>query len=120
MTALFAPVGPLEALLVDRVTASAWRLNRVARLEAGIIGFRTNEAQAELASSRRAGDPLAVGWIRDVTGANALSTLGRYETHLDRGLFRALHELQRLQATRLGRNVPPPAVVDVEISSSHT
>ncbi len=45
------------------------------------------------------------------------TVIGRYETTLERGLYRALHELQRLQATRLGRDVAPPAVVDIQVSS---
>ena len=38
-----------------------------------------------------------------------LSKLSRYEAAIERGLYRALHELQRLQATRAGQLVPPPA-----------
>ena len=56
-------------------------------------------------------------FIRDADGANAFSKLSRYETAIERSLYKALHELQRLQA---GRNtegdVPPPAAVDVEVS----
>jgi hypothetical protein len=56
-------------------------------------------------------------FIRDADGANAFSKLSRYETAIERSLYKALYELQRLQA---GRNtegdVPPPAVVDVEVS----
>ena len=37
-------------------------------------------------------------FIRDAEGANAFSKLSRYETAIERGLYRALHELQRLQA----------------------
>ena len=55
--------------------------------------------------------------IRDAERVNAFSKLSRYETAIERSLYKALHELQRLQA---GRNtegdVPPPAVVDVEVS----
>ena len=37
----------------------------------------------------------------------------RYEAHLDRSLYKALHELQRLQAMRLGREAPLPVAIDV-------
>lgn len=40
----------------------------------------------------------------------------RYESHLERSLYKALHELQRLQAARRGLPVPPPIVVDVDVS----
>jgi len=41
--------------------------------------------------------------------------LSRYEAHIERGMFRALHELQRLQAARKNGNVSVPAAVDVHI-----
>jgi hypothetical protein len=40
----------------------------------------------------------------------------RYENHLSRQLYQALHELQRLQAARDGQPVPPPAVVEVGVN----
>src|SRR5215210_6475950 len=56
-------------------------------------------------------------FIRDSEKVNAFSKLSRYETAIERSLYKALHELQRLQAGRnTERNVPPPAVVDVEVS----
>jgi hypothetical protein len=56
-------------------------------------------------------------FIRDAEGANAFSKLSRYETAIERSLYRALHELQRLQAARrAGGGVAPPAVVDVDVS----
>ena len=45
--------------------------------------------------------------------ADTLSKVSRYEAALERGLFRALHELQRLQAMRAGAAVLPPVAVDV-------
>ena len=44
------------------------------------------------------------------------SKLSRYETSLERGFYRALHELERLQARRAGRNVPLPVAVDVDLA----
>lgn len=45
-----------------------------------------------------------------------LDKVSRYETTLERSLFRTLHELQRLQAARAGERVLPPAAVDVDLS----
>ena len=42
--------------------------------------------------------------------------LSRYEVTLDRTLFKCLHELQRLQASRRGEPVPLPEAVDVTIT----
>ena len=43
--------------------------------------------------------------------------LCRYEAHLERGLYKALHELQRLQAARGGEYVAPPAALDVTLDA---
>lgn len=40
----------------------------------------------------------------------------RYESHIERSLFRSLHELQRLQAKRHGQDVAPPAAIDIEVA----
>lgn len=43
----------------------------------------------------------------------------RYEAHLDRCLYRAIHELQRLQATRRGEVVPAPLAIEVNSSGGN-
>jgi hypothetical protein len=56
-------------------------------------------------------------FARDASGANAFSKLSRYETTIERGLYKALHELQCLQASRgAGSGALPPVAVDVEAS----
>jgi len=103
------PVGELENLLVDRIVSLTWRLRRLGRVEAGIFAW-------ELHGDVRGPDTSALGlaFIRDGNGANAFSKLSRYETTIERGLYKALHELQRVQAARgsVG-SVPPPLAVDV-------
>lgn len=44
-----------------------------------------------------------------------LDKVSRYETTLERSLFRTLHELQRLQDARSGRPVLPPVALDVDV-----
>ena len=55
-------------------------------------------------------------FARDANRANAFSKLSRYETAIERTLYRALHELERRQAARRGAAVTPPQVLDVEVS----
>jgi hypothetical protein len=56
-------------------------------------------------------------FMRDASDANAFSKLSRYETAIERSLYKALHELQRLQTARhAGGSVSPPLAVDVEVS----
>lgn len=47
-----------------------------------------------------------------------LDKVTRYETHLERSLFRTLHELQRLQAARSGVGLLPPSTLDMEVCVS--
>ena len=69
-----------------------------------------SEQRAEIATLGRT-------FARDATGVNAFSKLSRDETTIERGLYKALHELQRLQASRgAGSGTPPPVAVDVDVS----
>jgi hypothetical protein len=45
--------------------------------------------------------------------ADATDKLLRYEAHVDRGLYRAMDQLERLQRRRRGENVPPPLNINV-------
>ena len=54
---------------------------------------------------------------RILPDGDTLQKVSRYEAHLSRQLYQALHELQRLQATRAGQPVPPPAALDVTVDA---
>jgi hypothetical protein len=43
---------------------------------------------------------------------DATDKLLRYEAHLDRQLYRAMDQLERLQRRRKGENVPPPVNIN--------
>ena len=103
------PEGGLEELLADMVCASAWRLRRLMSVEAGLFEREYDDYISKkpahffkIACSGQDGD--------------TLSKLSRYEATIERGLYKALRELQRLQAERRGQDVPPPAAVDVEVT----
>jgi len=59
---------------------------------------------------------LARGFVWDAGGADALGRLTRYEAAIERGLFRALHEMQRLQAAWREPGVHPPLAVDLRLN----
>lgn len=46
-----------------------------------------------------------------------LEKIQKYESHLSRQFHRDLHELQRLQAMRLGHPVAAPIAIDIEVAS---
>lgn len=44
-------------------------------------------------------------------------TFFRYESSIERNIYKALHELQRLQAERSGQSVVPPLALDLDIGN---
>ena len=105
-----APVGELETLLVDHMVACAWRLRRLHAVEAGVFqGERDDDIW---------GPHGALGYAFH-QATETFAKLARYEAALERAFYRALHELQRLQAARAGQAVPPPVAVDVDITVAH-
>ena len=48
-------------------------------------------------------------------GESILSKLSKYETAIERQLYRALHQLGRRQAARRGAALTPPQVLEVEV-----
>ncbi len=51
----------------------------------------------------------------DAKYAGAISKLSRYEAAIERSLYRALHELQRVQAARQDGQPPASIAVDVTV-----
>jgi len=88
------PETEIERLLTDRIVANIWRLKRALGMEDG-----------EVVSS-------SGGLMYDS------DRFFRYETMLEKSLYKALHELERTQAKRNGKDVPLPAVVDINLDSS--
>lgn len=87
----FKPEGFLERLFLERALAAAWRLSRVTQMESILISHAAkNHFDRE-------------GNIADVLhydSGDGLMLLSRYETSLERILFRSLTELRRLQTAR--------------------
>jgi len=107
-----APVGDLT-LLVDRMVACAWRLRRLHAVEAGVFEHERRDFEG-------ADEGLGRAFLKASSGGgDTFSKLTRYEATLERAFYRALHELQRLQAARAGQAVPPPVAVDVDVTVAH-
>lgn len=117
------PVGELELLLTDRIITNFWRLRRVMEVEKAAMewekyyvgvdlnldfGYPKDEKLEETQRDRKQ--------IRNMIANNNTEQLLRYETTIERSIYRALHELQRLQAARLGEKPPLPINVDIDVS----
>ena len=85
------PAGPLETALAERVASAVWRLRRVTTYEEAAIAERQH---LPTASARLLPHPLEIDKII------------RYEAHLSRQLFQALHELEAMRAARRGQPAP--------------
>ena len=151
----FAPVGPIEDQLVERIAVCAWRLIRVARIETSVFQYQALDrrardahrtataferpaplglndersklltttitdpsshavalARATAAETARDQEPLAAAFMTD---GHPLAKLSRYETAIERSFYRALDELERLQAARKDR-----ATKVIEVTPSST
>jgi hypothetical protein len=102
------PVGPLEAQLAQRIVFCLWSLRRVYRIEARL--FARGDVDDELLMGSGPRDIGAV--FRNLTREGSLVQLSRYERTRERALYEALHELERLQAARMGEAAAAPAALD--------
>ena len=63
---------------------------------------------------------LGVAFKKDVENADAISKLCRYEAAIERSFYKALHELQRVQAARKDGQAPASIAVDVTVDGPGT
>ena len=91
------PEGELETIMVVRIVSCLWWLKRALNVESNMI----SDDNANLAYST-----FTLSW----------QTLGRYETMIERQMYKAIHELERMQRARLGENIPAPLAIDVDLS----
>jgi hypothetical protein len=96
LTAELAPQGALQAVLVRRIVAATWRLERAERIEAELF-----------AQNIRGTTSFGLAMIRDCNGARAFDTLLRYRGGTLAALWRSLRTLKALQAEQAR---PEPAL----------
>ena len=102
MDDLFAtlqPLGKIEEVLTEKIGSTLWRLQRLISAESQALEDR--DWMGELRK------------LQEVYNSSILSSISRYESNLERTLYRVLHELQRLQGMRQGQAVLAPIAVDV-------
>lgn len=107
-----APNTEMEHLLVDRIIANMWRLKRTLQIEKKTMSWLYKAERFGFLTYRE-------GWeeevendehaTRQMLDNNVVEKITRYETAIERSIFRALHELQRLR----GENTSPPTAIDV-------
>ena len=73
------------------------------------------QRQIDTAVAAREQETLAIAFGEAARKNDILVKLSRYEVAIERSFYRALQELQRLQAARQRRDVRGPVVVDVDL-----
>ena len=143
LDATFRPVGEAEEMLVARIAADQWRLDRALPLEAGIFrerldsasveyghrkeGWRTSKRNHELYPDRHPaaraepeeGNLLARAFVMDSENENHLANFNRYKGSIEHSLDRSLRQLKIYQAARLA-NPPAPAATAPESVDCHS
>jgi hypothetical protein len=97
LTAELAPQGALQAVLVRRIVAATWRLERAERMEAEVFAQNISGTTS-----------FGLAMIRDCNGARAFDTLLRYRGTTLAELWRSLRTLKALQAEQAARPDEPP------------
>lgn len=89
----FDPQGEYENLLIDRMASCAWRLGRIIRVETSMFTAARDDQFNYHRNTRNA----FTGSAKD-----SMAVLSRYEAFIEKSLYKASHELHRLQALRKG------------------
>jgi len=105
------PEGELESFLVDRIVSSTWRLRRAIRIEREML---EHHMRSENFIGEVVRKTLGEAFCDD--DGNTQNRFIRYESAVERQIYRALHELIRLQMARKGEKPPAPLAVDVDVS----
>jgi hypothetical protein len=116
----YQPAGPTETLLLTQIVMDAWRLQRIRSMETAFFELAMSDCSKSFAEEYKDTTPHkfhAHVFRQDTWNADVLSRLGRYESRIHRNFYRALHELQRLQALRAGASPPPPGPTNSASSS---
>jgi hypothetical protein len=108
------PASELELILVDRIVANTWRLKRAIRVEREMIIDDCNEEDWQGNIKKK---NLGEAFSYDFVNYDTYGKFIRYETSIERGIYRALHELQRIQSARKGEKPPAPVAIDVDVST---
>ena len=109
------PASEIEQVLVDRIVANFWRLRRAMRVEREMI---EDDCEDEDWKGNIKQKTLGEAFSYDFTNSDTYGKFIRYETSIERGIYRALHELQRIQSARKGEKPPAPLAVDVDVSTN--
>lgn len=106
------PQGELEIILTEMIASDTWRLKRCLRIEKNQMEFEKNR-KLKLNYNEKQDEREG---IADMMNTPIMDRIMRYEASAKRSILKSLHELQRLQAKRMGESVAIPLAIDIEVS----
>jgi hypothetical protein len=102
----FKPNTEIERILTDRIITCVWRLKRALCVEKEIVEDNMKD-----------GWSIGLSFRYDFINYDCSDKLSRYEITIERSLYKALHELQRIQMVRNGADVPAPVAIDIDVQN---
>lgn len=127
----YRPLGRMEIILVERIAILYVKLHRVQKAETEFIksildphqvytvgGFKPLQIVGEWEEEKTIIDN--EGYTPQISSGDIEHTsqvFGRYETTLENRLYKAMHELERLQRLRKGDKVAAPVMLDIGMGS---
>ena len=96
------PANEIESIFVDRIVSSIWRLKRCLKIESQIIEFGSSciqeYEQGFFRTRKRTNKELSqLKALKITEDKNRLEELSKYETILERQIYKALNELDKLR-----------------------
>ena len=122
------PHGALEQALVERIALTLWQHQRLVRFQrAAVIRGTFSSLDAMSAAAAYGERRLGIPWEESISDERVerrllesilpqegdLNKIMRYESHLNRQLYQAMHELEAIQLRRQGGHAPL-ARIDVQ------
>ena len=112
-----SPQGELENIFIDRIVSSIWRLRRALKVEKESMEWAyTEEIESDYNLSYQSSEQTQRQAYRNMIASDHTEKIIRYETTIERQIYRALHELMRLQSARRGEKPALPVAIDVDVS----
>ena len=100
----YQPTNPTEELLVSQLIAASWNLRRYRILEGDYLRLRWSRFAETVSHGDEPNQLPHIFYHKDWS----LDAISRMHARAERSFYRALHELQRIQAPPRPRQVPAP------------
>ncbi|MDD4628252.1 MAG: hypothetical protein PHE68_02540 [Candidatus Peribacteraceae bacterium] len=106
------PIGFMEALLVERIALCCLLLYRAGKAEREFMLSRLSPPISDRLSDFDYDESSYRPLVKPEDVERLTNTYLRYQTTIENRLYKAMHELERLQRMRRGESIPSPLTVE--------